>query len=132
MATQTQPALMSPVVAIIFGLAALGLVIAVLAGIKLPLLASDRAVLVALIVVGMGLCTYGIGRSQTLFGWANPITILGVILGVVILAIFVSRLAGWSLPLITSDRAAILTIGAIGVGKVLLQALQGLVFKAGG
>jgi hypothetical protein len=111
------------------GILALLLVGATLTGTRLPLISTDRIALIALVVVSMGMCSYGAGRGYGLFGWLNPFTFLGMAVGLVILAIFVGRLAGWTLPLITTDRDAILAIAALEVGKVLVGGAQALVFK---
>ncbi len=118
----------NPVIPAILGIIAVLLIVSVFANIKLPILASDRAVLIALILVGGAMCASGgIGPSLAQYGWLHAVPIIGSVLGALILLIGVLTLIGVQLPLITSERAAIAAIAAISVVKILVMGLARLV-----
>jgi hypothetical protein len=78
-------------------LVVLALAIAVLAaaGRDLPWLGSGRGALIAVAVVGMAGCAIG-GISQApAIGWAHPVTVVGIVLGIVALAVIAAGLFGW-------------------------------------
>ncbi len=65
-------------IVIILGIVAALLVFAVLTGRKVPLLSSDRAVLLALVVIGMAICSQGgIGRVAASRAWLHPLPLGG-------------------------------------------------------
>jgi hypothetical protein len=106
------PLLMGVLVAII--------VFAALTGKVLPLIASPRASLIALLVVGMAMCAGGIGQVGVSGRWASPLAILGYVLGALILIIIISAFTGWKLPLITTETQAVAAVGALIAVKFLI------------
>ncbi len=105
------------------------LVGSVLAGVntQLPLINTDRAAFIALSILGMAMCSAGgIGTAIARRGWKDGVTILGSVIGVLTLALIALVLLGVPLPLITTDRDAILTLAGIGVVKVLIEAADHL------
>jgi len=121
------PAAGSPVATIALGIVATLLVAAVVTGRRVPLLRSDRAVLLALLVIGMAMCSRGIGRALASFGWVHPITLTGVVLGTCILAIAGSALVNVRLPLLPTDRETIVAIATVGALKVLVMGIARLI-----
>ena len=111
------------------GIAAALFAVAYLGGMKLPWIVSDRAALYALPAAGFGMCMLSMGRTATGLGWTHPITIAGVILGALIITVVVAAAAGWRLPLITSDRAALLFVAAGGLLKWGLGIFSRVVLK---
>jgi hypothetical protein len=101
----------------VLGLVAVGLVISYLIGWNLPLVANDRAALYTLAVLGFAMCCIGMGRTAAQLGWTHPITVSGVVMGVLIIVIVAATAAGWPLPLIANDRAAMLTVAMMGLAK---------------
>jgi hypothetical protein len=78
-------------------LVVLALAIAVLAaaGRDLPWIGGGRGALIAVAVLGMAGCAIG-GISQApAIGWAHPVTVVGIVLGVVALAVIAAGLFGW-------------------------------------
>jgi hypothetical protein len=68
----------------------------------------------------MAICTQGgIGRVAAIGAWSHPLSIVGYILGGLILLVTVTVFAGWKLPYIQSDQQALLDIAAIAGLKVL-------------
>jgi choline-glycine betaine transporter len=75
-------------------------------------------------MVGMAMCSAGIGRVAAAGHWADPLSIIGYILGVAALVVIGAALLGRSLPSITSTRHAIFVVLGIIVVKVALTALH--------
>lgn len=107
------------------GLAVL-LVLATLSGKKIPWISNERTALAVLVVLGMAMCTRGIGRVAATGAWAHPLSILGILLGGLILVIAILALAGKSLPLVSNARQAILAVSVLSVIKLGLSALHRL------
>ena len=99
------------------GVAAVFLVTAYLLGMQVPWVSTDRAAVVALAATGFLMCTLSLGRTTTTLGWRHPITVIGVGLGVLILALGGVVLAGWRLPFLPSDRAAFILLAVLGLSK---------------
>jgi hypothetical protein len=96
----------------------LGIVVAVivfaaLTGKALPMIGSPRASLVALLLVGMTMCTGGIGQVGASGRWTSPLAIAGYLLGSIILVIIVSALVGWKLPLIVGETQSVAAVGIL-------------------
>jgi hypothetical protein len=108
----------------VLGVLALLLVLATLTGKKLPLVSSDRAVLVVIVVLGMAMCTRGIGRVAALGDWTHPLSIVGMVVGVLILVIAAALFVGKPLPLIATLRTAILAVAVLGAAKLVFSTLH--------
>ena len=122
MSAQTNSVTANDVVTAVLGLAAVALVFFVLTGRTLPLIADDRAALIALGVVGFVMCSLGgIGKTQATLGWTHPITIVGMLLGVAALLIVVLPLLNVKLPVLATDRSAFIALAVIMLVKVGLS-----------
>ena len=116
----------NPLVAILGILAAL-LVFMVLTGRKVPLLASDRAALLALVVIGMAMCAQGgIGRVAAAGAWGHPFSIIGYLLGGVILLIGFAALFGKQIPPLATYTQSFLAVTGITALKLVLTAIHRL------
>lgn len=99
----------------------LGLICAVIAfgaltGKSWPLIGNPRAALIGLLVVGMAMCTPGIGQVAASGRWGSPLAIIGYVLGAAILVIIIAGLAGWKLPLVDGlAQACAVVMGLIAV-----------------
>ncbi len=103
------------------------LVFMALTGRKVPLLSSDRAVLVAIVVTGMFICSrVGIGRVAAAGAWSHPLSIVGYLLGAVILLIGFAGLIGKNIPPLTSYTQSIAAVAGIAVLKVILSTIHRL------
>jgi hypothetical protein len=109
---------------ILLGLLSAAVVAAGLTGIRLPLLGSDRAALIALVILGMSMCA--LGMQTMTFGWLNPFNVIGMILGALALGLAVAVLMGVRVPYISSDRAAMIALALIMATKALLAVLRGM------
>lgn len=109
---------------ILLGILAAGLVFAVLTGRKVPLIASERAALIVLVVIGMAMCTSGIGRVAAAGAWTHPLSITGYLLGALILVVAGAAILGRPLPMVPGVHQAIIAVSALGVAKLVVSALH--------
>lgn len=109
---------------IILGLLAAGVVAAALTGTRLPWIGSDRAALIALIILGMSMCA--LGMQTVTYGWLNPFNLIGILLGALALGGAVAVLAGVRVPYISGDRAAIIALSLLMAVKVALAIVRGM------
>lgn len=79
----------------VLGILAALIVAAMVANIRLPLIGSDRAAFLSLVVVGMTMCALGgIGRAQSTLGWTDPVTLVGIVIGSLALVLVAAVLTG--------------------------------------
>lgn len=78
---------------------------------------NERTVLIAVTLVGMAICSFGIGKVAASGGWLTLPGILGCTLGVGILAVVGARLMGRPIGFVESDLMAVALIVALGVVK---------------
>lgn len=100
-----------------------GLALATLAGIKLPILANERAAFYALAAAGFLACSLGMAKISMEQGWTNPITLAGMVLGALAVMLVAAVSFNFSIPFIANDRAALLVLTAIIGIKVALALL---------
>ena len=81
-----------------------------------------RIALIVVTVVGMAMCTQGVGKVATSGQWLSVQGIAGTLLGIVILGIVGMRLVGRPLPMIDTDRAALIAVVALAAVKVVIAA----------
>ncbi len=118
MKTITQPAVITPT---IIGLALLAAAIVYIGviGKKVPLLSSIRLDIILLVIIGMTICTQGgIGRIAATGQWSHLLSVIGYILGGLILLITLAVFVGWKLPFIANDQQALLAIAILASLKV--------------
>jgi hypothetical protein len=111
------------------GIVAVLFVLAVLSGRKVPLISGDRAAFIALAVIGFAMCSIGMGKIATGLGWTQPITIIGIVRGALLVLLVIAVLAGWRVPFITDYRAAFTTVAVIGLVKWALAWTSRLFLK---
>jgi hypothetical protein len=119
MKTLSQPAVITPT---IIGLALLAAAVVFIGvtGKKVPLLSNIRVDIILLVVIGMTMCTQGgIGRIATTGQWTHPLSIIGYILGGLILLVTLAVFVGWKLPYIQNDQQALLAIALLASLKVV-------------
>lgn len=119
MKTIAQPAVITPT---IIGLALLAAAIVFIGvtGKKVPLLSNIRVDIILLVIIGMTICTQGgIGRVAATGQWTHPLSIIGYILGGLILIITLAAFVGWKLPFIASDQQALFVIAILASLKVV-------------
>ena len=111
---------------ILLGILAAALVFAVLSGRKVPLISGERAALIVLVVIGMAMCTNGIGRVAAAGAWTHPLSILGYLLGALILVVAGAAILGRPLPLAPGVHQAIIAVSVLGVLKLVVSILHTL------
>jgi hypothetical protein len=103
------------------------LIFVVLTGKKVPFLNSDRAALLALVAIGMLMCTQGgIGRVAATGAWLHSFTILGYLLGAVIVLIGIAALFGRQIPPLTSDYQSFIAVAVLAGIKLVLTTIHRL------
>jgi len=119
MKTITQPAVITPA---IVGLALLAAAIVFIGatGKRVPILSNIRVDIILLVIIGMTMCTQGgIGRIVATGEWTHPLSIIGYLLGGLILLTTVAVFVGWKLPYIQTDQQALLAIAILVSLKVV-------------
>jgi hypothetical protein len=101
----------------LFGILAFVLTFGYLTGRALPIISDDRSAFLALAILGFLMCSLSIGTTSAGLGWTHPITVLGLLLGVVLSLVIIAMLVGWPLPFITTYRAAFIAVAWIGLVK---------------
>ena len=82
-----------------------------------------RIALIVVTLVGMAMCTQGVSKVANSGQWLSFQGIAGTLLGIVILGIVGMRLVGRPLPLIETDRAALIAVVAFAAVKVAIAAV---------
>ena len=119
MKTISQPAVITPSI-IVLALLAAAIPFIGVTGKKIPLLSNIRVDIILLVIIGMAICTQGgIGRVAATGQWSHPLSIIGYILGGLILLITLAVFAGWKLPYIQNDQQALLAIAILAGLKVV-------------
>lgn len=127
MTTNAQTPTLNYILAGVLGIVAVLIVSAILTGKQIPVISNERSALIALVVIGIVMCTLGgIGPTQNTYGWTHPVMLIGIVLGV--LALLVTGLtligANISVPLIATDRSAFIALAVIMALKVAMVFLQ--------
>ncbi len=114
----------------VLGLVIAIFVLAVLTGTKAPFVSGDRTNFLILAVLGIFLCIKGNSHSAMMFGWTNsqywtnPISIIGMGLGVLALLFVIFTLGNINIPLISGYKTAFLMLAIIIFIKLGLKILQ--------
>ncbi len=108
----------------VLGAVAILMVSSVLAGKPLPLISSDRATFVVLLIVGMTMCALGPLRKIQPGRWTDPMNVVAIALGglALLIALVLFSLRG-RLPFV-SERTATLALAAIMLVKVVLATVH--------
>ena len=96
-ATMQKPATSfgSPLLANVIGIAVAALLVAALTNTPVPLLGSERAIFVAVVLLGVTMCGLGgVGRAPMKYGWMHPVTLFGIGVGTIMLMLLAGVLLG--------------------------------------
>jgi hypothetical protein len=118
---QTGTALILP---LILGAVCALIVYTTLTGKPLLFITTPKAGLIALLVVGMAMCTGGIGQVAASGKWVSPMAFAGYLLGLAILVVFFAGLTGWKLPLVQNINQAVAAIAALMLVKFVIATLN--------
>ncbi len=102
----------------LFGLVSALLVTAVLTNVALQFGISDRIAFIALVILGMAMCGTGKLGLGAALGWANPLHLVGYVLGALGLILTALVLLSVPVPYIATDRAAIIALSILMLVKV--------------
>ena len=83
----------------------------------------DRFALLGVTSIGMALCASGVGRVAASGQWLGTQGVVGSALGLGLLFVVGARLLGRPLPLIGTDRAALVVVVAVAAIKVAVSAV---------
>jgi len=76
----------SPLFANLIGIVIAALVVAALTNTSVPLLGSERAIFVPVVLLGISMCALGgVGRAPMKYGWMHPVTLFGIAIGAIML-----------------------------------------------
>lgn len=130
MKTISQPAVITPSI-VLLALLFAAVVFIGATGKKVPLLSNVRVDIILLVIIGMTICTQGgIGRIATTGQWSHPLSIIGYILGGLILLITLAIFIGWKLPFIQNDQQALIAVAILASLKVLNAVTHYLLSRA--
>ncbi len=114
----------NPVV-VLLGIVAVALTVLVLTGRKVPVLTTDRTALIGLVVISMAICALaGIGPMSAARAWMHPLSIVGYLLGAVIIVIGIAAVIGKQIPLLTGYHQAFIVVVGISVLKIILTTIH--------
>jgi hypothetical protein len=126
----SQPAVITPSIIFLASLAAVVVFIGA-TGQRVPLLSNIRVDIILLVIIGMTMCTQGgIGRVAASGQWSHPLSIIGYILGGLILLITLAVFVGWKLPYIQTDQQALIAIAILAGLKVVNAVTHYLLTRA--
>ncbi len=86
-------------------------------------LMSARAATIGLGLIGMAICSSGVRRVAVSGDWLSLPGVLGILLGVVALAIIGAAIMGRELPGIPGDGAALIILATVIVMKIGIAAV---------
>lgn len=126
MKTMSQPSVITPAI-LVLALLAVAVTFIGVTGKRVPLLSSVKLDILLLVVIGMAICSQGgIGRIAALGQWSHLQSIIGYILGGLILLITLAVFVGWKLPLVQNDQQALLAIALLAGLKVVNAVIHSL------
>ena len=125
------PSVMSPSV-VLMGVLAIAVLAIVLTQMKVPLLSNPRVGLVVFLILGMAMCAErGIGWVAAANQWGHPLSIVGYILGALILLVAASVFTGLNLPYLQGELQAILAVAILTGFKILNAVIHSLLGHGG-
>ena len=113
----------------LLGIVVLVLVFAFLTGRKVPLVVNERSAFIVLAVISFAMCSVSMGKIANGLGWMHPITIIGAVLGTLLILFVIAMLAGWRVPFVPDYRTAFVVLAVIGLVKWSLAWISRLFFS---
>jgi len=77
---------------------------------SVPIVGTARTALIAIAIIGMAACAVGGIGQAPIIGWAHPITIFGIVVGVLALLLAGAGLFGWDA--LVRPAAGVVPLGA--------------------
>ena len=85
---------------------------------------SEKTLLIGVTLIGMAMCTMGIGQVAARGEWLHPMAIVAYVIGVLVLVIAGAAMFEIKLPLIDSTRAALIAVIVLAALKIALTQLH--------
>ncbi|MHA1977501.1 MAG: hypothetical protein ACW98F_04270 [Candidatus Hodarchaeales archaeon] len=117
--------------AILIGIVGVIIIIARLNDVNLPFVSNDKGAILALSTLGFLMCTMVMKFAIEKYGWMDISVLVSSILGGLIVLLVVAVFLNIEIPLISDDRIAFLTLGALLGIKVILTNGQRLLAISG-
>jgi hypothetical protein len=90
----------------------------------MPIMITSKAVMIMILVLAISMCSLnGINHVIKSGQWKSPMSIIGAVLGIIIIGLLVSSLLGWHLPFLRFDRDSMLAAGILIAAKYILGTL---------
>lgn len=89
---------------------------------------SPRSAAVTLCVIGFVLCMASVGKFIS-SDWRHPLTILGYVLGVILMLSMIAQIFGLNMPVVGKSETALVVIGVCIVLKGIIARFQNLLVK---
>ena len=129
MKTLSRPVVVTPGIIVLVLLAAAVTFIGI-TDTRIPFLSNARVNIILLVVIGMAICSQcGIGRIAATKQWSHPLSIVGYVLGVLILLITLGVFVSWELPFIQTGQQALIAITILVCLKMVNAATHHLLMK---
>jgi hypothetical protein len=129
MKTLSRPAVVTPGITVLILLAAAVTYIGI-ADARIPFLSNTRVNILLLVVIGTAICSRcGIGRIAATKQWSHPLSIVGYILGVLILLVTLGVFSNWELPFIQTGQQALIAITILICLKMVNSATHHLLVR---
>lgn len=88
-----------------------------------------KIVLITVLIVGMAMCTKGIGRIAANGEWTHPAAILGYVLGVIALVVAFAGIFHKKILFVTDEKQALVTLIAVIILKLIIGAVYAALQK---
>jgi len=112
----------SPLIANLVGIVIVVLLGAAVTNTPVPLLGSERAMFVAVVLLGVTMCALGgVGRAPMKYGWTHPVTLFGIAVGTVMLLLTAAVVLGQITDQVGLRMFAALFAMKWGVGLALVR-----------
>lgn len=107
---------------ILLSLLTVGITLANVVNLNLPILNNARASALVIGVIGLILCTIGgIGRAVQSFGWTHPATLLGIVLGIAAGLLMLTVIFDIHVPMLANHRTTVFLLAGIIVVKFAIH-----------
>lgn len=130
MKTMSETSFINPTLIVLAVLSAVIVFIA-LRGTAIPLFSNLKISLVIFLLFGMAMCTQGIGRVATAGQWTHPLSIVGYLLGALMLVLSLNVFFNLRMPLISTPQQAFLGIAILLVAKLVNSLVHYLLLGKG-
>ena len=119
------------ILAALIGVLALILVLARVNDSPIPFISGDREAFFALAIIGFAMCSLGMYASGELYGWLDPIRILAIVIGVLLIVLVGAVFFQIQIPFISDVETAFLVLAVLILIKFVIANGQRIFDLAG-